>query len=216
MSAYLESHEDPKHVEAGKLLSKQNMKIILEEAKKKNTLVFVDECFIELVPTFNESIISFLKKYNNLFILRSLTKSFGLAGIRIGYGVGSEKIISILNKIKIQWNVSGLAQSAAIAALSSPKHLEKAKKIINDESNYLKSKISKIPNFECTDSMTNFILIKSKIDSKIIQKKLLKKNILIRDCRNFRGLNNNYIRIAIKTRKENQKLVKALEEIWHL
>ncbi len=197
----------------GKLLSKENMKIILDYAKKKNTLVFVDECFIELVPKYNESITSLLKKYNNLFILRSLTKSFGLAGIRIGYGVGSEKLISILNKIKIPWNVSGLAQSAAIAALSTPKHLDKAKKIIHDESNYLKSKISKLSNFECTDSMTNFILIKSKIDSKTLQKKLLKKNILIRDCSNFRGLNKNYIRIAIKARKDNQKLVKALEEI---
>ena len=197
----------------GKLLSKQNMQIILDDAKKKNTLVFVDECFIELVPRHNESIISLLNKYNNLFILRSLTKSFGLAGIRIGYAVGSKKIISILNKIKIPWNVSGLAQSAAIAALSTTRHLDKAKKIIYDESNYLKSKISKLPNFECIDSKTNFILIKTKIDSQVLQKKLLKKKILVRDCSNFRGLNNNYIRIAIKTRKQNQKLVKSLEEI---
>ncbi|NIM26419.1 MAG: threonine-phosphate decarboxylase [Nitrososphaeria archaeon] len=197
----------------GKLLSKNNMKIILDSAKKKNTMVFVDECFIELVPKYNESIISFVKNYNNLFILRSLTKSFGLAGIRIGYGLGSKKIISILNKIKIPWNVSGLAQHAAIAALSNPKHLDKAKKIIQDESNYLTSKISKLSNFECTESSTNFILIKSKINSQNLQKKLLKKKILVRDCSNFRGLNKNFIRIAVKTRKQNQKLVKALEEL---
>ncbi len=142
-----------------------------------------------------------------------MTKSFGLAGIRIGYGVGSKQIISVLNNLKIPWNVSGLAQDAAGAALCSAPHLEKAKKIIKKESKYLRNSISKIKGFECHDAAANFILIKTKQKSKSIQKKLLKKKILIRDCSSFHGLNNNYIRIAIKTRKENQKLVKALEKI---
>ncbi|MDX1441816.1 MAG: threonine-phosphate decarboxylase CobD [Nitrosopumilaceae archaeon] len=197
----------------GKLLAKNKMKIILDSAKKKNSFVFVDECFIELVPNYNESIISLVKKYSNLFVLRSLTKSFGLAGIRIGYGIGSEKMIKILNKIKIPWNVSGLAQHAAIAALSNTNHLDKSKRIIQDELNYLKSKITRLDNFECIDSTTNFILIKSKIDSSILQKKLLKKKILIRDCSNFRGLDNSYIRVAVKTRKENQRLIKAMGQL---
>ena len=197
----------------GKLLNKNKMKNIVESSKKKNTLVFVDECFIELVPGHNESIISLVKKYDNLFVLRSFTKSFGLAGIRIGYGIGSEKLISILNKIKIPWNVSGLAQYAATTSISNSQHLIKSKKLIQKELNYLKSQISRLPNFECEDSTTNFILIKSKIKSPTIQKQLLKKKILIRDCSSFHGLNKNFIRIAIKTRKENQKLVKALEEL---
>ncbi len=61
--------------------------------------------------------------------------------------------------------------------------------------------------------MTNFILIKTKLKSSNLQQKLLKKKILIRDCSNFRGLDNNYVRVAVKTRKENQKLVHALEEL---
>lgn len=197
----------------GKLLSKNKLIIIIESAKKKNTLVFLDECFIELVPKHKESIVSFVKKFDNLFILRSLTKSFGLAGIRIGYGIGSKKLIVILNKIKIPWNVSGLAQSAASSAISDLKHLEKANKIIQKESDYLNMEISKLKNFQCTKSVTNFILIKSKMNSSLLQKKLLKKNILVRNCDNFRGLGKNFIRIAVKTRKENQKLLKALEAI---
>jgi threonine-phosphate decarboxylase len=197
----------------GYLLSKIYLKKIIMAANKKNTLVFLDECFIELVPDYNESIITFVKKYDNLFILRSLTKSFGLAGIRIGYGIGTKKLITILNQIKIPWNVSGLAQHAASAAISTPNYLDKAKKIIQTESNYLKNNISKLENFDCYDSVTNFILIKSKLRSSKLQKKLLRKKILIRDCSNFRGLNNNYIRVAVKTRKENQRLVHALEEL---
>jgi len=197
----------------GKLLSKRNLLKIIQAAKKKSSLAFVDESFIELVSESNQSIIKYVKKFSNLFILRSMTKSFGLAGIRVGYGIGSKQIISILNNLKIPWNVSGLAQHAARAALCSISYLNKAKKIIENESQYLRNSISKIDGFECHDAAANFILIKTKQKSKTIQKKLLKKKILIRDCSSFRGLDNNYIRIAVKTRKENKKLVKALEKI---
>ena len=197
----------------GKLLSKRNLLKIIQAAKKKSSLAFVDESFIELVSESNQSIIKYVKKFSNLFILRSMTKSFGLAGIRVGYGIGSKQIISILNNLKIPWNVSGLAQHAARAALCSISYLNKAKKIIENESQYLRNSISKIDGFECHDAAANFILIKTKQKSKTIQKKLLKKKILIRDCSSFRGLNNNYIRIAVKTRKKNKKLVKALEKI---
>jgi threonine-phosphate decarboxylase len=197
----------------GYLISKHYLKKIIIAANKKNTLVFLDECFIELVPNYNESIISFVKKYSNLFVLRSLTKSFGLAGIRIGYALGEKKQISILNKIKIPWNVSGISQHAASTALLVPNYLDKSKKIIEKESNYLKNKISKLEGFECYDSVANFILIKSKLKSKHLQKKLLKKKILIRDCTSFHGLDENHIRIAVKTRKENQKLVQAMEAL---
>ena len=197
----------------GNLITKELLKKIIVSANQKNTLVFVDECFIELVPNYNESVIKLTKNFKNLFVLRSLTKSFGLAGIRIGYGLGSKEIISVLNKIKIPWNVSGLAQHAASAAISTPKYLDKSKKIIQIESDYIKKRISKLKNFQCYDSVTNFILIKSKLKSSILKKKLLKKKILIRDCSNFRGLNNYYIRVAIKTRKDNQRLVDGLEKL---
>ena len=73
--------------------------------------------------------------------------------------------------------------------------------------------LSKFQWLSCFHSSTNFILIKTKINSKLLQKKLLKKNILIRDCSTFCGLNENYVRIAIKNRYQNKLLVKALGEI---
>ncbi|CAD6368454.1 Aminotransferase class I and II [metagenome] len=194
----------------GHLIQKQTLQKIITSAHKKKTLVFVDECFIELVPNSNETIIGLVKKFSNLFILRSLTKSFALAGLRIGYGVGSKQIISVLNKIKIPWNVSGIAQYAASTALDDPAYLTKVNKIIKKESSYLIDRISKFNNFQCIPTSTNFILIKTKINSKILQKKLLEKKILIRDCSTIHGLNDNYIRIAVKTRKENEKLIKSL------
>ena len=197
----------------GQLISKKNLLKIVQAAMKKSSLVFVDESFIELVPESNQSILKYVKKFSNLFILRSMTKSFGLAGIRIGYGIGNKQTISVLNNIKIPWNINGLAHHSAIAALCSISHLYKAKKIIKKESRYLKNSISKIDGFQCHDADANFILIKTKQNSQTLQKKLLKEKILIRDCSTFRGLNNNYIRIAVKTRKENEQLVKAMEKI---
>ena len=197
----------------GTLTLKKNIKKIIESATKKSTLIFVDECFIELVPKSDESVSKLVKKFDNLFVLRSLTKSFGLAGIRIGYGLGPKNIIQTLSKIKIPWNVSGLAQRAADAAICHSFYLDKAKKVIEKESKFLRREISNIKEFECHNSDTNFILIKTKSKSKIIQNKLLKKNILVRDCSSFRGLGNNYIRIAVKTRNENKKLIQAMKKI---
>lgn len=197
----------------GTLVTRKNMLKILERAYNKSAFVFLDECFIELVPKSNESLISNLKEFDNLFILRSLTKSFGLAGLRIGYGLGNKKIIDVLTRIKIPWNVNALAQKAASTALSSKSHLYKTRKLIKIELAFLTSSISKIRNFSCYPSSTNFILLESKIDSKTIQKKLIKKKLLIRNCSTFRGLNNKFIRVAVRTHKENVKLVKALEEI---
>lgn len=197
----------------GRLTKKENILKIIRVAKNKNSLVFLDECFIELVPDFNESLISHVSRFQNLFILRSLTKSFGLAGIRIGYGIGNKKIISLLNKTKIPWNTSIIAQMAAIASLGDADHLKKSKILIKQESKYLKKSISQIPSFHVIDSSTNFLLIKSSLPSKLIQKKLLEKKILVRDCSTFRGLGDYFIRIAIKTHKENQQLVSALEKL---
>ena len=181
--------------------------------KKKSALVFVDETFIELVPNSNPTLVPKIRIYENLFILRSFTKSFGLAGLRIGYGLGSKNIIEILQRIKIPWNVNYLAQSAASAAICYSEFLERSCKAIKKENSFLMNSLSKFEWLSCFQSSTNFILIKTKINSKLLQKKLLKKNILIRDCSSFCGLNEKYVRIAVKNRNQNKLLIKALGEI---
>ena len=189
------------------------MEKIVKTAEKKSSLVFVDETFIELVPDSNPSLVKTLKSYENLFILRSFTKSFGLAGLRIGYGLGSKKIIEVLQRVKIPWNVNYIAQMAASAALCYSDFLEKSQQNIKKEYSFLINALSKIDWLSYYPSSTNFILIKTKINSKKLQKKLLKKNILVRDCSTFCGLDENYIRIAVKNRIQNKLLLEALGEI---
>ena len=197
----------------GNLLLKNQLLQIIKKAKKLSTIIFLDECFIEMVPESNESVISYVKKYKNLFVLRSLTKSFALPGIRIGYAAGSKEIIDILQKIKIPWSVNLLAQDAADIALKNKSYLDKSNSIIKKELIFLINKINKLNGFDCNSSSTNFILIKIKKNSTQLQKKLLEHKILIRDCKNFRGLDNHHVRIAVKSHKDNLKLVNALEKI---
>jgi threonine-phosphate decarboxylase len=197
----------------GTLMRKNSLLKIVKYAKAKGTLVFVDECFMELSRLPDQSVIEWTSKLENLFVLRSLTKSFGLAGLRIGYGVGNKKFVAILNKIKIPWSVSWPAQQAAISALADRSFLVKTQKLIRTESDFLRKSISKLSGLSCLETATNFMLIKTKWDSRRLQRKLLKKNILVRDCSTFRGLGKNYIRIAVRTHKENLKLLQALEAI---
>lgn len=197
----------------GVLISKENMLKIIKHAYEKSTVVFIDECFMELNQESDESLITKVKNYKNIFILRSLTKSFALAGIRLGYGIGPPEIVSILDKVNIPWNVNSLAQHAGMIAFDCIKELDKVNEIIQKESNFIKEKIIQLSGFQCYDSSTNFLLIKTKLDSKFIQKQLLKNKILIRDCSTIRGLDNHHIRIAIRTRKDNQQLIKELARL---
>lgn len=194
----------------GSLTQKGVMVRILDAAAKRGTHVFVDECFVELTPDPGQSLADKVAAYENLFVLRSFTKSFGLAGLRIGYGIGNKRTALILDKIKIPWNVSGLAQEAAYLALSDKKFIPRTQRLVERESEFLKKSISNIDGFACCDSKTNFILVKTRVPSGVLQKKLLQKRILVRDCSTFRGLNQNYIRVAVRTHRENLKLVRAL------
>ncbi len=197
----------------GILIKKKSMLRIIKIAQMRSTIIFIDECFMELVYISDESVIKHVKHFDNLFLLRSLTKSFGLAGLRIGYGVSNNKLIEILKKIKIPWSVNIIAQKVALSLLYNKSHLEKSKKLIKNEMAYLINSISKLDDFICYDSSTNFILIKANLNVDILQKKLITKKILIRNCSNFRGLNSSFFRVSIRTHKENLKLVKALESV---
>jgi threonine-phosphate decarboxylase len=196
---------------SGLFVERDDILRIVRAAKRCGTYLFLDECFVEMMWDGN-SAVPHVKRFENLFVLRSLTKSFGLAGLRIGYGVGSKRIASILNSIKIPWSVSSVAQEAAIAALSEKQFLKKTQTLIQQESEFLKKSLS-LMGVQYSDSRTNFILIRTKIPSRLLKQKLLRKKILVRDCSTFRSMGKNYIRIAIRTRRENEMLIRALESV---
>ena len=132
-----------------------------------------------------DSLINRIKEFDNLLILRSLTKSFGLAGLRVGYSVCSPKLTKQLSTNKIPWNVNGVAQTAGILALKDLEHLTNARLMIKRERRFLQREIKrKMQSFTPCKSDVNYFLIHLRNkDSTEIRDCMLKENgILVRDC----------------------------------
>ncbi|MEM3653292.1 MAG: histidinol-phosphate transaminase, partial [Candidatus Bathyarchaeia archaeon] len=178
----------------GNLIDKGEIIEILEETNKKSILLFVDEDFMDFVDEEERfSLVKMVKEYRNLFVLKSFTKTFGLAGLRLGYGVANEEMIDLLSMVKIPWNINSIAYIAGIAALKDLAFLKKARKIIKKERNFLINEFKKLKKIEVFPTNANFILLNIKnvgFKSYEIKERLLKDyNILIRDCSSFKGLN---------------------------
>lgn len=181
--------------------------------------IIIDEAFMDFVP--EESMHTFIHqatKSRKLIVIRTLTKLFALPGLRIGYLVAHRNIIRTLKKYQIPWSVNVLAQIAATQCLSELAFMKCSRQFIKKERSFLYERIGQIKGLKPYLSVANFLL--GKIENKYIsssglKERLLKKGILIRDCANFRGLNKQFIRVAIRTHKENMRLVQELEEcVW--
>ncbi|NLE03424.1 MAG: aminotransferase class I/II-fold pyridoxal phosphate-dependent enzyme [Crenarchaeota archaeon] len=198
------------------LTSPAQIEEIVQAALAQNILVFLDEDFLEFIYNDEKySLISKINNYPNLFILRSFTKLYGLTGLRIGYGIASEEIIRVLSNAKIPWNINCLGQVAAIAALDDKTHLTKTLDLIKAEKPFLLEGLSKFKSLKLISPDANFVLVdvrKTGFTAAQLKAKLLTFGILIRDCSSFAGLDQYFIRVAIKTHFENEKLLEALQK----
>jgi threonine-phosphate decarboxylase len=198
--------------------SKKQIIEIIEKINDKITIL-LDESYVEFVNDKDEKrynyFINLTKEYKNLIILRSLTKTFGLAGLRIGYAISNTKTIDKMKNKLIAWNVNGLAQLAAREALKDKKYLNSAKKLIETEKKRSFDRLKKNHEIKTIYTDANFYLIEilnNKNSTELTDTLLNKYNLLVRDCKTFTGMSDKFIRIAIKTAKENNELFKALEK----
>jgi len=191
---------------------------LIKKAHQTNTLILLDESFADLVVTKTPyTLINVTNKIDNLFVVKSLTKIYNTPGLRVGFGIGQRRIITELEKNKIYWSVSTLAAEAIAQILPKSKtYVERSRRYIKKEREHLIRKLSKINGMNVVGSDANFLLIDIKdttYTSQQLTNQLIRQNILIRDCSTFTGGSNTYIRIGIKTRKENKILISALKQI---
>jgi threonine-phosphate decarboxylase len=192
------------------------IKELLEIMKSEDKFLIVDETFMEFVyEEENYSLVKYIESYDNLIIIKAATKFFGLPGIRLGYGLTSNK--ELLEKMylhKEPWTINSFAENICKYILKDKDYIKGSKSYFREEIKYMMESLKKIPNIKVHSTDTNFILIKlNGIKSSELKKEMfIYKNILIRDASNFKNLDNSYIRIAIKTRKENDLIIKALRE----
>ena len=200
------------HNPTGQLWDKKSLEIIL----KKYKLVICDEAFLAITPKGEkESLIPLTKKYDNLLVIRSLTKLFNIAGLRLGYIIGSSEKLKKWNIKRDPWPLNSFAIKAGIELLSNKILYEewtsKIHNWVNTEKNWVSNELSKIKNLKVHNSSTNFFLIESKFSLSSNIHYLEKKGILIRECNSFKFLNEKWARISLQTRKNNKILCREIQ-----
>ena len=193
----------------GRLISSALLRKILSLCEIIKARLFVDESFIELCeekPVLN----TLIADHPHLFLLKSFTKSYALAGIRVGYCLCSDQyLLQRMSRTVQPWNVSVIAQSAAEAAVNEAEFLQEARAIIKTERKYLSTALGRL-GFQVCPSDANFLLFRAPAG---LDTKLRKGGIAIRNCANFTGLGKGWYRIAVRKHEENEILIQTMEQI---
>jgi threonine-phosphate decarboxylase len=193
----------------GRLLPKEMMKQILDFCHKTKARLFLDETFLELSDD-GVSMKGFLQDYPELFILKAFTKSYGMAGVRLGYCLCADaELLRRMSGCSQPWNVSLPAQAAGVAALQEQDFLKRSKEQIPAERHYLQKELETL-GFSVCDSKANYLLFRGKPG---LDAALKKYGIAIRNCDNYYGLCPGYYRIAVRLHGENQRLIAAIREV---
>ena len=191
-------------------------KYSLEKIIKKYKLVICDEAFLSITPNGDkESLIPLTQRFDNLLVLRSLTKIFNIPGLRLGYVVGSSKILKKWKINRDPWPLNSFAIKAGIELLNNKKFYEKwtrqIHRWINVEGERVSKKLSRIEGLKVHNSSTNFFLIESKTSLSPNIKYLENKGILLRECSSFRFLDDKWARISLQNRKNNIVLCNEIQ-----
>ncbi|MDO9535682.1 MAG: histidinol-phosphate transaminase [Bacillota bacterium] len=193
----------------GTIVTQEEVEKFLEKMPPEILIVF-DEAYYEFVDdqTYAKSI-DFLKKGLNILILRTFSKIFGLAGLRVGYGLAAEQVISDLNTVREPFNVNSLAQVAARAALEDLEHIEAVKDVNRKGKEFLAAEFTRMGLFHIPTE-ANFIFVEVGVDSKELFQMMLRKGVIVRTGDIF-GY-PKFIRVTIDTEDHNRRFIKALEE----
>ncbi len=194
----------------GLALSKEEMRGFLKDLPK-DVIVTIDEAYIEFVSDDKVANgLELLKDHPLLIVLRTFSKLYGLAGLRIGYGFATKQVVDYMNRVRQPFNVNSLAQVAATAALDDTGFVSQTKKLVRDGLGFLYKKIDEI-GLEYIPTQTNFFLIKVPGGSKKVYEGMLRQGVIIRSMESY-GL-PDYIRINVGLQEENERFVKTLKKV---
>jgi histidinol-phosphate aminotransferase len=184
----------------------------LMDAISPETLVVYDEAYSEFAthPDYPKDSLKFLKKYKNMLLLKTLSKAYGLAGMRIGYTIGDPELLSAINRIRNPFNVTLLTQAAAVAAINDNEFLAKVVANNSEGKKYIYEEFDKM-GLEYAKTEANHIIFNAKKDNTLVFNELLKKGVIIRPVGGFNP--NTWLRISIGTMEENKEFIKALKEV---
>ncbi len=195
----------------GTMATKEEL-IELIENVPSSVLLVLDEAYIEFLDEPLDTV-SFVKNgKENLLLMRTFSKIYGLAGLRIGYGICSKYIVASMEKVRQPFNINSVAQDAAIAALDDIKHIKKTRKNNNNGISYFEKEFKRL-NLEYVPTYANFILVKVN-DGQRVFNEMQKLGVITRPMGGYSL--PEWIRITIGTTEENERCIKALEKVLNL
>ena len=202
----------------GRVEPRDKLISIVRECEDRGTIVFLDETLLDLVPGHADITLSgMVDKFTNLIVATSLTKSFAIPGIRIGFGLSNPDLISEMEKVRMTWNVGQIEQTVANVLIRDYlDYVDQAAAVMGEESEILNSSLNNVgfPAGAVSDSFFYFNdLSPLEMDASTFQKKMLKHGIMVRDCSSFGPEFKNYVRYSVKDRERNCRLLAAVDSV---
>lgn len=198
----------------GNLVEREKVIGLAKKCISSGTFLFVDEAFIEL-SDLEQSISDFAASNDFIIVLRSLTKTFSVAGLRIGYAVTSPAFADVLNSIRLPWSLNSVAVSVGEWLFANNEdYLKSSLALISGEREWLMGKLASVRGFSPYPSDVNYILVDIRdflMDSVEFARRMLGRGIIVRECSSF-GL-HNHIRVAVRKREDNRKLLDAITAV---
>jgi len=196
----------------GRLVPPELLRRAAKRCREQEARLVVDECFVPLSDHPEWGMEGELTKYPELFLLRAFTKSYGIPGARLGYGLcGDGELLERLYAAGQPWSVSAVAQAAGIAACGRPQWPEMGRQVIRSARPALKAGLEEL-GLQVWPGQANFLLFRAE-GVPDLKERLLERDVLIRSCGNYRGLGPDYYRVCVKTDGENGRLLRALKEV---
>lgn len=198
----------------GLRIEKDTLVNIYNIIREKEAFLLLDEAFFEFAPKDYDSIEIFKEyNYDNIGIIRAATKFFGVPGIRLGYGCTNKKLVKEIENIQLPWSINSMAMIAGEYIFDNKEYIEKSIEYIDKERKFLLTSLKKFDWVVVYETHTNYILLKLKeYDEDYVFEYFVRNGIVIRKCSSFKVLGNNHIRVAIKSREDNEKLIEVFKK----
>ena len=206
------------HNPTGQLWSRSSLESMLD----RYGLVICDEAFLPLVAEAeHQSMIGLVAKYPNLIIIRSLTKLFGVAGLRVGYAIAQPNRLKRWQLWRDPWPVNGIAAALTEQWLGRPRRYERwcarVQRWTTMEGVWMQRELARVPGITPMPSAANFFLISGRRSLVPLREAMEHDHrILLRDCRSFAGLGETWLRIGLQSPRDNRRIVRALKQVQRL
>lgn len=197
----------------GRRMGLQDIRQILHVAHRIGCWMIVDEAFMDWCPS--HSLLREMSKSSRLIIFRSFTKFFAIPGIRLGYLIGAPAAVESIQKHLPQWSVNYVAQAAGMAALEDSPFRDRSLRFMQQERARFLGKLRTIPGLRVIPSQANFVMVEivEGVVTEDIVGRLQGQGLLVRDCRTFSGVTKPALRLAIRRRGDNRRLLQALTQV---